>query len=559
MKKGPPESSASPAFGKGGTARWILLSLGLALGILLVSFFIFSPDFSGRIPPLPSEIKSGKPSLRSVLESADAQARSTPFRAENAGRLAMAYHANQFFEQAEALYLLAAECAPGDYRWPYGLALLKEETGREKEVTSWLDRTVSLQPRYYPALQKLAEIYYKQERLEEAERYYRQSAEAGGRESACQAFAGLARIEARRNNWSRVVDYLAGPSRDNPRIRTLHQLLQEAYSALGQKEKAAEESRLLEEPTLIVLPLIRDPLGEELLGYSCSATRLLKEAGLKSRFRQPDEAIRLARRAVEVEPTDADARHFLARTLLEAHGGEPVAVEEALGHLREGLRLRTDDRLPLWYFAFAFFEQEKTDASVEKLRLLLEAAAGDPEASYYLGLVSDRQGNRAEALIRYQEAIRRNPQNAEARHKLGLLLVTRGRLDLAVREFEEAVRLKPMFALARCNLGIALEQQGKTAQAIAQFEEAIRSKPNDALSHQYLGIALLKSGKNEAAIRRFRDAVRFAPNDAEAHYSLGVALMVQKQMEEAAAEFRRALELQPEHPEAGRRLRELGR
>jgi len=548
-------STPSPS-GKAWFWQMLLPALILGLGTWIVLVFLIPQQLPGDFPS-PKDLPIQNAALRKLLGAADVQARSRPQSAQDTGRLGMIYHANHYYPQAESVYRYTLELAPGDYRWPYCMALLKEETGREREVPVWLQKTVRQKSDYFPALQKLADIYYKQDKLDQAERTYRRSAEAGGRASSLQAFFGLGRIAARRGDWNTTVQYMAPLSRENPHLRPLHQLLFDAYTALGQEAQAGEERRSLQEPTLIVIPLLKDPLGEELLLLSCSSTRLLKEAGLMSRFRKPEEAIRAARRAVEVEPTDADAHHFLARTLLEAHGADPGSVDEALIHLGEGLRLRPDDLLPLWYFATFFFRQDKTDAAVEQLRTLLAAKADQAESHYYLGLVADRQGLTEEAMVQYQEAIRRDPQNAEAYHKLGLMLTAEGKLDQAIRYFEKTIALKPMFTTARCNLGIALEQQGKTSQAIAQFEEALRSKPNDALTHQYLGITLLKSGKTELAIRHFGEAIRFAPGDAEAHYGLGCALMVQRQTEAAAEEFRQVLQLQPGHAEALQRLNEL--
>jgi cytochrome c-type biogenesis protein CcmH/NrfG len=133
-----------------------------------------------------------------------------------------------------------------------------------------------------------------------------------------------------------------------------------------------------------------------------------------SRFGHPDQAIRIARRAVEIEPGDADCRHFLARTLLKTHGDDPEAVNGALAQLREGLRLRPADVTPLWYFASSFFEQDKTDAAVEQLHALLAANADREDAHYYLGLVADRQGRKDEAITEYRAALKTDPKNAEA-------------------------------------------------------------------------------------------------------------------------------------------------
>ncbi len=127
-------------------------------------------------------------------------------------------------------------------------------------------------------------------------------------ESPQAAFA-LGRIAARRKEWSKVVEVLAPLATTHPHIRPTHQLLAEAYEALGDSRKAVEARRNLLRPNLIPVPPVRDPLYQELVALSCSSTRLLKEAGLLSRFGHPAEAIRVAHRALEIEPGDPDIRH----------------------------------------------------------------------------------------------------------------------------------------------------------------------------------------------------------------------------------------------------------
>jgi tetratricopeptide (TPR) repeat protein len=554
MKSTSPDNAAHSR--KAWLVKLALLAVGLGLGTWFLLSVLFPLKLPEDFPKLP-DLQSQNQALRNMLNGADAQARSHPNSAEDIGRLGMVYHSNQFYEQAESAYKIALRLAPRDYRWPYCLALVKEESGREKEVLDLLQKTVQLKRDYIPALQKLADIYYKQDKLDEAARYYALSVSVAGGSSSLQAIFGLGRIAARRKDWSKVVEYVAPLSREYPHIRPPHQLLLDAYEALGQADKAAEERRNLLEPKLIVIPLVKDPLSEELLKLSCSSTRLLKEAGLLSRFGHPDQAIQVARRAVEVEPGDADARHFLARTLLETHGDKPEAVDEALAQLNEGLRLRPDDLLPLWYFTAFFFERDKTDAAVEQLRTMLAGNANRDDAHYYLGLVADRQGRTQEAVSQYQAALKSNPNNAEAYHKLGLILVTEGRLDEAIAYFQKAVHLNPMFTMARSNLGVALEQRGKTGQAMAQFVEALRLKPSDAATHMFLAMALLKSGRIEEAAEHFRETVRITPGEAQAHYGLGCALAMQGRPGEAAKELQEALRLRPDYAEPRDLLQKL--
>ncbi|HYK90549.1 MAG TPA: tetratricopeptide repeat protein, partial [Acidobacteriota bacterium] len=449
--------------------------------------------------------------------------------------------------------------APDDYRWPYCRALVMEESGREKEVPDMLLTALRLKGDFAPALQKLADIYYRQDNLDEAERYYQRCASVARGDSLLQPLFGLGRVAARRKDWSKVVKYVAPLSLDFPYIRPTRQLLVEAYEGLGQSEKAATERESLRQPKLIVIPPIKDPLMDELLALCCSSTRLLKEAGLRSRFGHPDQAIEVVRRAIEVEPEDADARHYLARTLLDTHGDKTEAVDDALVQLREGLRLRPDDLLPLWYFAANFFEKEKTTAAVEQLRTMLMEHAGSAEGHYYLGVVADHLGRTQEAVAQYQAALKANPDYAEAYHKLGLILVSSGKLDEAIEYFRRAVQLSPMFTTARSNLGVAFEERGKTGQAIAEFEEALRLKPGDGPTHMFLGIALLKSGKIEQAAEHFRETVRISPGEAQAHYGLGCVLAIRRKTGEAIEELREALRLRPDYPEARDLLQKLER
>lgn len=533
-----------------------LVAGALAVGTWIVASRLTAPRLAGDFPRPPDAQKQNA-AFRKLLEGADAAARERPDSADDAGRLGMIYHANQFFEQAESAYRIAARLAPRDYRWPFCRALALEESGRDGEALALFETAVRLKPDYVPGLQKLGDTCFKQNRLDEADRWYGLSAAAETGSSLHGAF-GQGRVAASRQNWHRVIELLLPLTRDYPSIRPPRQLLSEAYDAIGVTGKAAEERHALAQPGLTGIPPVRAPLTDEIVALSCSSTRLLKEAGLRSRFGEAAPAIKTARRAVEVDPADADARHFLARTLLDARGGDPESVEEALTQLTEGLRLKPDDRLPLWYFATFFFKQDKTESAVERLRTMLAALPEAAEAHYYLGVLAYRQRKTAEAVAHYEEALRKNPTYAEAWHKLGLIHGTQGRTDAALACLEKAVRSKPTLALARSNLGVALDQQGKTGPAIAQFQEALRLEPDDATTHMYLAIALTKSGRNEEAERHFREAVRITPDDAEAYYGLGCALANQRKLQEAAEALREALRLRPGFGEARTQLQRLG-
>ncbi len=530
----------------------VVLGFGTWLALRTLGPASLPPDFPAR-----PDLESANAALVRLIDDTEAAARSRPDSASDVGRLGMVYHANQFYDQAQAAYAIASRLDPQDYRWVYYEVLLAEERGQDAPQSSLLEKVLQLKPDFVPALQRRADIFLKQGEFEKAALYYEKAQGAAGGQNSPQARFGAARVAQRRADWATVVRNLEPVVGDHPHIRPAHQLLAEAYDALGQEGKAAGERAVLAEGDLTPLPPADDPLYQELVQVSCSSTRLLKEAGQQTRFGHWEQAIRVARRAVEVEPGDADVHHFVARALLDSRGSDAGAVKEALVHLNEGLRLRPNDLVPLFYFATFFFRDEKTDVAVEELRSMLARTPGNAEAQYYLGVIASRKGQVEEAFGHYQEALRINPKYAEPYDKLGQILMKQGQIETAVGQFRKAVQLKPAFIRARCNLGVALEQQGKIGEAIKQYEEALRAKPNDGSARMYLAIALLKSGKVQQATDHFRNAIRLAPDDPEAHYGLGFALALEGQAEAARKELQEALRLRPDYDEARQQLQKL--
>ena len=274
-------------------------------------------------------------------------------------------------EQAASAYRIAARSASNDYRWVYCQAFLQEETGNEQEQLKFLQQTVRLKPDHVPALLRLADGEFKRDRLDEAAHYYEKAASAPDGHSSLQAAFGLGRVAARRRQWNQVIAQVAPLTRTYPYLQPPYELLQQAYEALGQADRAAEARRGIALSKSKSVPPPQDPLNDQLIALSYNSTRLLKQAGLLSRFGYPDQAIQVARRAADANTRDPDIRDFIARTLLTAYPNKPELVDEALTQITEYLRLRPDDPVPLWGFTNVFFETPKTAASVARISALL--------------------------------------------------------------------------------------------------------------------------------------------------------------------------------------------
>lgn len=534
------------------------LAAVMALGTWMLSSTLFAPKLPPGFPALP-DLHAAGPAVRNLLVSADRDARKHPDSAEAVGKLALAYHANDYFDQAAAAYRIAARLAPADPQWLYCQALLRGEQGDGQQQFELLQRVVTLDPANVPALLKLADAFFKQDNLDEAARYYQLAARTSDKDLALHAAFGLARIAARRAQWNKVVEIAAPLCQAYPLVRPPYQMLQNAYEALGQRAKAAEARESILSGKLTDMPPVNDPADDHIAALSYSSTRLLKVAGLLSRYGHPDRALEAAHRAAEANPADPDIHAFIARTLLASYPDKPDRIDEALTQLAECLRLRPDDPVPLWSFSNDFFTVPKTPAAVQRLGAMMRPYAGRPDAHFYFGLVADAQGNSQEAAAQYQAALQEKPDDSNLHYKLSVLFDKAGKLDAAVAYLQKAVELDPSNTVARFNLGVVLMQQSNYSRGLRELGEVLRIHPHDSAALFVTGFAYLYTKRIDESIASFRRGLQYKPDDAEAHYGLATALGLQHKRQDAVAELRQALRLQPNYPEAQQLLAHLDR
>lgn len=529
-----------------GVAAWFFTPLLLPLNL--------PPDYPS--PPPLGTLNTG---LRDLIQRADRDARRHPASAVKIGELGMVYHANLFFDQAEAAYRIASRLAPDDCQWAYAQAALAEETGAGNEQLKFLRNTLRLDPGHVPALLKSADWFLKVDRLDEAAQAYEQAARAPGGAASLHASFGLGRVAARKREWKKVVQIVEPLSRDYRHAAPLYELLHEAYRALGQAWESAAALQSAGIALWKTIPPCEDPFGERLIACSRSSTRLLKHAGLLSRAGLADRAIETGRRAAQTDPQDPDARNFLARTLLTFHGDSPTAVDEALSNVAECLKLRPADPVPLGGFAEDFFKSPKPRTSVERLRALLRDHPDLPGIHIFLGQAADSLEETSVAEAEYLAALKLNPNDSAAYNRLGLIVEKRGNTGEAVTHFRRAIQLNPRTTAARLNLAIAILHRGDYSQGLDQLDELLKINPHDSAAHFVMAFALLSQNRAAEAAAGFRLGLLYRPADVEARFGLASALAALGHRQQALVELRETLRLNPGHPRALQLLQRLGR
>jgi tetratricopeptide (TPR) repeat protein len=173
-------------------------------------------------------------------------------------------------------------------------------------------------------------------------------------------------------------------------------------------------------------------------------------------------------------------------------------------------------------------------------------APQNPWAHSNWGHALQGRGLLEEAIARYQDALRIDPNIAQAHSNLGSALQALRRHDEAIAHYQETLRIEPSYTDAHYNWGNALLDLGRFDEAIAHYQEALRIDPDFALAHNNWGNALLFLGRPEEAIAHFQDALRITPSYAEAHYNWGLALQGLGRHQEAMVHSQEALRLNPD-------------
>lgn len=188
-----------------------------------------------------------------------------------------------------------------------------------------------------------------------------------------------------------------------------------------------------------------------------------------------------------------------------------------------------------------------------------------------------------QAIERFEQARKLDPDNAEYPNNLGMAYLQLGQAARAAELFRAARELnddEPIYAI---NLGSACLQQGDFECAEGALEQATELNPRSFIAYKLLGEARFKLARYEPAAQAFEAAAELAPDEAllnqaaliyrdldnleraeellkkanglpgssaASAFNLGELLQRQKRFAEAEALFRTAIQRSPDGPVA---------
>jgi tetratricopeptide (TPR) repeat protein len=278
------------------------------------------------------------------------------------------------------------------------------------------------------------------------------------------------------------------------------------------------------------------------------AIKAYNEGVLAKQGGDPDRAEELFREAVEIDPELAEGYMALA-SIAHERGDFATAAAEA----ERALELDSGNALAL-QLRFDAYRQMGDEEKAAEAAEAMRAAGAVTDAAVVVfneGVRAYREGNVAEAIRKFEEAVALDPELVNGYVVLGSIVLSQGN---AVRASELAAT-----ALGKdpSNVG-ALKVAYDAARALGDVEGAeralvrlVEADPSWASTGLYdHGVDLYNDGDMVGAVAAFRQVLEVEPADARSHYLLGMALYNTGDTAAAREHLNRFLELAPDDPDA---------
>ena len=274
---------------------------------------------------------------------------------------------------------------------------------------------------------------------------------------------------------------------------------------------------------------------------TASADRLIED-GIAASSRGDRKAASAAfESALRQDPEHADALRLLGQ--LECGTGR---TEAGLAKLARACLQRPGAAINHYAMHQALGGLGDTGASIDALAQAVACVDAEPDWQIELGLLQERAGRSADALVTWGRATEAYPDQALAWWNLSRLLETAGRSDQQARAQAELDRATRASADSAFALGLFLQTEGPKDRAAGCYRIALEQDPGHRPSLLNLGAALLQNSDNDGAIAAFSDIIDRYPDWIDGWLARGGGYRISDRLEEAERDHLHAVSLDPQ-------------
>lgn len=425
------------------------------------------------------------------------------------------------YDEAIYAYKQAVVCDRQAGHVMRSLAALLVKTGQREQAVSWINRLLELDGKNPEIKAFLANLYSSMEKYEEAVAVYQDILKEDPRNFNARLLLGG--LYARMHDYPmarQALEELAGSHPDS-------------YAAFYYLAKLYQEMRLFDKAA--------EAFGRALI-LNWSPMLAYDAAELYEQDRRYPEAITLYQRVIAENPADERARSLLATVYLR---------------------------------------QNRVDLALQEMERLLAVSANPARVELAISRLLLESGQRAEAIVRLNAILKKDPLADGARALLVLVYYQQGEIGRVKKLLQEVRPASPAYEesvimLARIQHGekdfagaektlrqamvdkqyrrlsfyVALammhEEQNKADKARGILLQTLSDFPGNADAHYEYAMLLHKQGDGQGALRQMEEAIRRDPGHARALNYVGYTWADEgRNLEQAKAYIERAVALLP--------------
>ncbi|MFC2139647.1 tetratricopeptide repeat protein [Bacteroidota bacterium] len=496
-----------------------------AIILLMVIYFIY-PTYKGwiysdHIPELP-DLEGEKQFVVSFLNETYKVTLENPASDEAVGNLAIVFHANFFYDEAEKCYDLAYQLNDDAWRWLYNHALIREELGDTEGTIELLKTVLDINDQVIPAWFRLGSSYLKQSEFEQAENAFNKIfdleefpyKEVLGFELPnkspfpFEAYArlNLGRIAMMQNEFDKGVTLLNKTIEKFPTFGPAYRLLSQIYYQMNENEKGDEYQ--VRAGDFIGYTPPADPLFDAVVIHSRNSDFILKQIDIAKNSNNLAWAVYLNRHIFDYDPNDG----------------------ESLGKFIElSLDLRKLDGLDTLMDIYSEMYKDNTD----KLLQMAKYSISRSQPSYgtqLLDRVIELDGDLIEAHFEYVKILRlagkltegseycrkffaKGNDDYRLRNEYGRILMLEGNYQSAQHQFNLALRQNSKNEVALVMLGFIAKRKGAQDFAINFYKRAVDINPQNDKTTAALANYYIELRRWSDALELLEDSIKLSPNN----------------------------------------------
>jgi Flp pilus assembly protein TadD len=489
--------------------------------------------------------------------------------AANAVELGSWYASHKQFGCAVVTFRAALRRYPQSAQLHYltGLALMGEQ--RVAEAIPEIQESARLDSKETRPHLLLATIYDQAGKKDEAEQEWRKALAIDPKSE--QALDDFSASLLRQGRYTTVIGLLGNA----PRTETLAINLSQALGQLNYLDQAAavltealeQRPDSLNLPKAMIVVLVKMHKNDQAIKLAQTTAdahpdsmdakfELFRLLVLTSHY---DEARPMAPKLLAWRPHDPDVLYL--NGIIERVDGN---LQQAKAHLEESVALNPDFFDSRYHLGVVLVLLHEWKAAEEQLKKAITLNSPVPEVHFELAKALHALGeaDRAAQEIKTYQDLKKQAETtveASAAAAQGDKALQDGKPADAVVRYREALEKEPSNPVYKYKLSIALRESGDTAGERSQLEEAIKLDPKMAAAQNELGFLLARAGDAGGAVERFRLAIQAAPQWTDAWINLAGELASMGRFAEAREAVSRALTLDPENTQARELSEQLAR